>query len=230
VRTKRIILSALCGLFFLLFATLGIWQLERRSWKLALIERVESRLRAEPVPIPDAAEWPTYDAQAHAYLKVEAQGVLQNNLETKVDALTERGAGFWLVTPLVTRSGTILINRGFVPAGTPTWDRPGGVVHIQGLLRPSEPRGRFLRANRPADERWFSRDVPAIAKARGLTNVAAFFIDADASSATTGPPFGGLTVVKFRNAHLSYALTWFALALLAGTGLVLLSRDRHYLS
>nr|WP_272214236.1 SURF1 family cytochrome oxidase biogenesis protein [Marinicella sp. W31]MDC2878501.1 hypothetical protein [Marinicella sp. W31] len=28
-----------------------------------------------------------------------------------------------------------------------------------------------------------------------------------------GYPIGGLTVVKFRNAHLSYALTWFAMAL-----------------
>ena len=35
---------------------------------------------------------------------------------------------------------------------------------------------------------------------------------------------GGMTVVTFRNAHLSYALTWFALALLSLGGLAIVLR------
>jgi surfeit locus 1 family protein len=57
--------------------------------------------------------------------------------------------------------------------------------------------------------------------------VAPFFIDSEASPESEGPPFGGMTVVTFRNAHLSYALTWFALALLSVAGLVILRRDRQ---
>ena len=41
-----------------------------------------------------------------------------------------------------------------------------------------------------------------------------FFIDADAEPGFPGWPRGGMTVVKFRDPHLSYALTWFGMALL----------------
>ena len=78
----------------------------------------------------------------------------------------------------------------------------------------SEPGGGFLRANDPAADRWYSRDVAAIAAARGLDEVAPFFIDADGTPGATAPPLGGLTVVAFPNNHLLYAFTWFAMALL----------------
>ena len=81
------------------------------------------------------------------------------------------------------------------------------------LLRVTEPGGGFLRSNDPAGDRWYSRDVAAIAAARGVTEAAPYFIDAEASPAG-GYPVGGLTVLKFRNNHLVYALTWFALDLM----------------
>ena len=94
---------------------------------------------------------------------------------------------------------------------------PDGRVEITGLLRISEPKGGFLRNNVPQHNRWYSRDVAAIATARGLHDVAPFFVDADAGSQSAGGPIGGLTVVRFPNNHLIYALTWFALAfMLAG--------------
>jgi surfeit locus 1 family protein len=100
-------------------------------------------------------------------------------------------------------------------------------VAITGLLRPSEPDGRFLRTNQPQAERWYSRDVAAIADRRGLGPVAPFFIDADAAANPGGFPIGGMTVVSFRNAHLVYALTWFGLAALSLFGLVLTWKSPH---
>ena len=87
-----------------------------------------------------------------------------------------------------------------------------GPVAVTGLLRMTEPGGAFLRSNDPAADRWFSRDVAAIAAAKGLADVAPYFIDADATPNPGGLPIGGLTVVAFRNSHLVYALTWYALA------------------
>jgi surfeit locus 1 family protein len=81
-----------------------------------------------------------------------------------------------------------------------------------------------LRPNKPDEGRWFSRDVAAIAKARALGPVAPFFIDAGPAPNPGGLPVGGLTVVRFRNAHLAYALTWFALAGLSIFGLALAVR------
>ena len=76
----------------------------------------------------------------------------------------------------------------------------------------SEPGGAFLRTNDPAADRWYSRDIAAIAARRELGRVAPYFIDA--SDPRSGWPRGGLTVVRFRNSHLVYALTWFGLAAL----------------
>lgn len=147
-----------------------------------------------------------------------------------MDALTERGGGHWVVTPLRTADGIILVNRGFVPKGraafSPASEESPPSATVTGLLRRSEPGGRFLRPNRPRQERWYSRDVPAIAERRGLRQVAPFFIDADAAPNPGGFPVGGLTVIRFRNTHLIYALTWFALAGLCLTGLFLISRGK----
>ncbi|WP_332308531.1 SURF1 family cytochrome oxidase biogenesis protein [Sphingomonas sp. TDK1] len=59
-----------------------------------------------------------------------------------------------------------------------------------------------MRTNQPSEDRWYSRDVLAIARARGLTFVAPFFIDADSTLNAGGWPVGGLTVISFPNNHL----------------------------
>ena len=204
------------------FAALGLWQLERRAWKLGLIAQVEAHLAAAPVPAPGPFSWREI-TPADAYTRVTATGRFRHADETQVLAVTDLGSGYWVLTPLVTPHFTILVNRGFVPPAQrdpatrpPDADADQGAVTVTGLLRLAEPGGGFLRANDPAAGRWYSRDVAGITAARALPGpVAPYFIDADGSPGASGFPRGGLTVVRFRNAHLSYALTWFALA--AGT-------------
>jgi surfeit locus 1 family protein len=220
-RGKKRLFIALCLGLTILFAGLGIWQVQRLFWKLDLIERVDARVHAAPAPLPTNLD--ALRPQDIEYRRVRVSGRLQNDRQTFVDALTELGPGDWVVTPLQTSQGTVLINRGFVAKGMrEKVSSPAGVVNITGLLRLSEPGGRFLRANRPAQDLWYSRDVAAIARKRGLGSTAPVFIDADATPNLGGYPVGGLTVVKFRNAHLVYALTWFGLAALCVAGLVLL--------
>ncbi|ABD04949.1 Surfeit protein [Rhodopseudomonas palustris HaA2] len=202
---------------------LGVWQIERRAWKLALIDRVEQRAHAAPTALPPAASWPEVTAARDEYRRVTVTGRFLHDRETLVQAVTDFGGGFWAITPLRTDDGrNVLINRGFVP---PDWrDRatrsagaPAGEITVNGLLRVTEPGGGFLRHNEPAADRWYSRDVAAIAQTRSVANVAPFFIDADASFNLEGQPIGGLTVIRFPNNHLVYALTWFCLAfMLAG--------------
>ncbi len=210
----------------LVLTGLGIWQVQRRDWKLDLIEQVETRVKADPVAAPGPAEWPALTAATDAYRRVVVSGTFQNDRETLVQAVTERGPGFWVLTPMVTDWGfTVLVNRGFVPsdkreAATRAAGQITGETALAGLLRMSEPGGAFLRANDPAGGRWYSRDVAAIAEARGLGPVAPYFVDADATENMGGLPIGGLTVIRFSNNHLVYALTWFAMAALLAGGLV----------
>jgi surfeit locus 1 family protein len=230
-RGKRRSLLALCLLGSLLFAGLGVWQLQRLDWKRDLIRHVEERIDAAPVAAPPRRDWASLDMADAVYRRVQARGVFLHQHETLVDALTQLGPGSWVLTPLRTEDGTVLVNRGFVPPAledpaTRIAAQPTGEVMVTGLLRATEPEGRMLRPNEPAADRWFSRDIAAIGTARGLNDVAPFFIDADAASGIEGGPRGGMTVVRFRNAHLAYAATWFALAILCGGGVVLLRRMR----
>jgi surfeit locus 1 family protein len=207
------------------FMTLGIWQVERRAWKLDLIARVEARVHAAPASLPAPATWSRFDARAEEYRRVTVTGTFLHDRSTPVQALTERGAGFWILTPLRTGQGIVLVNRGFVPDSL-RFREPAapGPVRITGLLRATEPKGGFLRANDPVANWWYSRDVAAVAAARGVGPAAPFFIDADATPNPGGYPLGGLTVIRFRNSHLVYALTWFALAALSGGAAVLALR------
>jgi len=228
------------------FLALGQWQVARRAWKLALIAQVEARAYA-PVATaaPTPSQWPSIaqSGQDYAYRRVTVDGVLLHQHSTLVQASTVLGRGWWVMTPLrVDGGGIVVINRGFVPQAQTegAWrSRPQARTTITGLLRLSEPNGAFLRANDPAQGRWFSRDVAAIAASHGLEHVAPYFIDAKANAPLPPAwqldlpqrlpdallPVGGLTVLTFANNHLVYALTWYGLALMVAVAMVYVGRE-----
>ncbi|WP_231562511.1 SURF1 family protein [Sphingomonas sp. 35-24ZXX] len=208
---------------------LSVWQVQRRAWKHALIEAVESRSTAAPVSAPGTDSWPRITAERDAYRRVALTGRFAHDREVLVQAVTERGGGFWVMTPLVGDRFTVLVNRGFVPpdrraSSTRAAGNSESTVTVTGLLRISEPGGGFLRSNDPRADRWYSRDVAAIASARALTRTAPYFIDADATANPGGYPVGGLTVVRFSDNHLVYALTWAALAIGCAWGAMMVWR------
>jgi surfeit locus 1 family protein len=229
---KRLAMTALTLIFAAVFVALGVWQLERRVWKLGLIAAVDARIHAPPAPAPQPRVWTTLTAARDAYRHVRLSGRYLNDLETHVEAVTDLGPGYWVLTPLKTEGGfLVLVNRGYVPdeqedPASRVQGQIKGPTQVVGLLRMTEPGGGFLRRNDPKHGRWYSRDVAAMAAARGLKDVAPYFVDAE-----TGPPGGpvpGLTVVRFPNNHLLYAVIWFALGGLSagGAGLALFGRGR----
>ncbi|RZF60989.1 SURF1 family protein [Sphingomonas populi] len=220
-----ILLGSVAALLFAALIALGIWQVERRAWKHTLIAQVDARLHAAPVAPPGPGQWPRITTQ-DAYRRVVLTGSYLPGRETFVKAVTARGPGYWALSPLATDRGfVVLVNRGFV--AKPVAPAPTGRVRVTGLLRLTEPRGGFLRANDPAGNHWFSRDVAAIAQARHLNRIAPYFVDADAASSPPGGPVGGLTVVAFSDNHLVYALTWFGLALLVVIGVGIVAREER---
>ncbi|MEM7058744.1 MAG: SURF1 family protein [Pseudomonadota bacterium] len=215
---------------FVIFVTLvglGVWQVQRLYWKLDLIEAVESRANANPIEPPEGP----VSSETHAYLRVAVPGTFHHQMTRRIKAITELGPGHWVLTPLQVDWGHIWVNRGFVPAGTEPsqWNAPAGPVPVFGLLRITEPDGTLLEKNDPAKDRWVSRDVAALSRAAGLSDAASYFIDADHSGSPDAWPRGGLTIVNFRNPHLSYALTWFAMAalFLGGIAYVIFGRLYH---
>lgn len=240
-KSARWFLLICTGLAFAGFVALGSWQLLRLQWKLDLIARVDQRVHASPVAPPPAQRWPAVTADGDGYRHVTLSGDYLFGKSVQVQAATERGSGYWLLTPLRQADGTVvLINRGFVyaPADRPadTGPPPANPATVTGLLRITEPGGGFLRHNDPAGGRWYSRDVAAIAAAQGLDphRTAPYFVDADAGQEPGGAaaangalnrPVGGLTVIAFHNSHLVYALTWYALALMVTGAIFWVVRD-----
>lgn len=220
-------------MLFATFVALGVWQVQRLAWKTELIAQVDARVHAAPVPAPGPEAWPTVSRERDQYRRVMVRGVFLHDRETRVQAVTDLGAGAWVMTPMRTDRGfTVLVNRGFVPPerrdpATRAAGQATGPQTVVGLVRLSEPGGGFLRRNDPNTDRWFSRDVDAIAEARGLSDVAPYFIDADVTANPGGWPRGGLTVIRFANSHLVYALTWFGMAALTLVGLWVFVRERR---
>lgn len=231
---------------FVGFCALGVWQVQRRAWKLDLMERVSQRLQAPVQALPPKESWPGLQPADYEYLHVQLQGQWLAGKTVLTQATTVLGQGFWVVTPLQQSDGSVvLVNRGFVPESQRAqWLQPpvrtAEPVTVQGLLRKTEPGGGYLRHNDPAAQKWYSRDVAAIAAAQQISGVAPFFVDAglpdanlsaDAESAPAGNgpwPREGMTTVRFANNHLVYAITWFGLAIMVVGAAVLVARhERH---
>ena len=233
-------LAVCTALVFVGLLALGTWQIERRAWKLELMAQVAQRVQAPAVAAPPPAQWPQIQAASDAYRHIRVTGTFLYQHTSLVQASTELGSGFWVLTPLQVADGSVvLVNRGFVPTEARASVTPGpATATVTGLLRTTEPGGAFLRPNDPAGKRWYSRDVQAIAAAHGLAQVAPYFVDADALQAESGAapaegsagvPLGGLTVVRFQNNHLVYAITWYLLALMVACAAGYVVREERQL-
>ena len=215
-----VIILTLAGVAFVTMVSLGNWQVKRLAWKLDLIERVEASAYGDPVPAKP-------DEIMAEYVRVATSGTFQHDKSLTVKALTDLGAGSWVLTPLRTADAVFWVNRGFVPSGLSRddWTDPVGEVEIIGLARPSVPEGTALEKNDPSANRWVSVDLNAMDAAFDV-NSAPYFIAMEHVGEPAKWPRGGLTKLEFRNSHLSYALTWYAMALLFFAAMAFVIWDR----
>ena len=201
---------------------LGIWQLQRLTWKEGLIARITARARAEPIPLDAVlARWARGERDVE-YVHVRLEGRFHHDKERHLQAIRHGRPGWEIITPLERADGLIvLVDRGFVPDNLedPARRAKGqipGPVALTGLVRvPPAHAGWFTPEAERARNRWYWRDLSGMANSafagKGV-RVAPFFVDADALPVPGGWPRGGVTRLSLRNKHLEYALTWFGLA------------------
>ena len=202
----------------LVLVGLGTWQLGRLQWKNDLIDSFEARIAAPPVTVPagGAAIDPI------EFRQLDLTGRFLHEKEIFLTGRTYEGnAGFHVVTPFELADGRlILINRGWVSEGYKdpakrAFSRVDGPTTVAGILRKPGQKGYFVPENEPAKGFWFTL-VPAEINAHlGLGTVAidSFYADAIRTSAVVTLPIAAKTELNLRNAHLSYALTWYGIAL-----------------
>jgi surfeit locus 1 family protein len=208
---------------------LGVWQLERKTWKENLIATVNARISQPPQALPPSGRWANLTPAADEYARVafaaeflEGQEAFAYTAGSSLRPDVE-GQGFWVFAPARLPGGdVILINRGFVPkdrknAGTRAQGKPQGRVDIVGYMRWPEHRGPFTPDDDVKNNVWYVRDPKAMAAAHHWAVTAPFYIDQELPVPPGGLPKPGKIEVKLPNNHWQYALTWFGLALaLAG--------------
>ena len=238
-RAVRVLLLCAAAAVFVSLVMLGNWQLHRLAWKTELIDAVEERAFADPVPVSELASEPARrdggDPARQSYRRVTIKGRFLHQHTRFVKAVTEIGAGFWVLTPLDAGLRRVWINRGFIPSerrADARFSKPAGRTGIVGLIRVTEPGGTLLQGNDPTAGRWYSRDVAALSRDADIDAQSGWFIDAAQGTAASAArwPRAGLTRLEFRNPHLAYALTWYAMALALACGIgyvVYLERRQH---
>lgn len=196
---------------------LGVWQVQRLQWKTDLIERVEARTRAAPVPLEAALASGLTEAE---WRRVTVHGHFAHQGEMYLVATGPHGeSGVDVITPLSSDGGrVVLINRGFVPdarrdPSTRSAGQVAGAVTIAGIVRLSQEPGWFTPEPDRAHRLFFSRTVAPMGAMLRDATVMPVFVEADATPNPGGYPAGRQTAMDIPNDHLSYAVTWFALAL-----------------
>jgi cytochrome oxidase assembly protein ShyY1 len=211
-----------------LFVGLGVWQLQRRVEKHALIAALTERLAAPPGALPSPAQWSKLTPESDEFRRVTFPATYESLADAMVyssgSAVRDdiSGPGTWAFLPARLPTGeTVVINAGFVQntmQDREQQDRAikslvtGAPVTLTGYLRFPEAAGMLTPAENTAKRLWFTRDHLAMAHALGWGEVAPFYIDLEAPVPASGIPKPGPLEVHLKDDHMQYAITWFGLA------------------
>jgi len=213
------IAAILIALIILL--SLGTWQMFRLHWKEALIAEIAARRSAAPIGLPDveAREKSGSDVD---YARMTATGHFEHQHEQYFFNTDDGEVGYHVYTPLILADGRALfVNRGFVPEALkdPAKRQQGqvtGEVTIKGLARAklTEKPSWVVPDNEAYKQLYFWKDLDEMAAQAAVPSgkLVPFFLDADATPNPGGWPKGGVTQIDLPNNHLSYAVTWYGLA------------------
>jgi len=210
------------------FVGLGVWQLQRRIEKHALIATLDARLAAAPEALPPPSAWPTLSSAkdefrrvtfSATYAKLPDVMVYSSGSGVRADI---SGPGTWAFLPAKLAGGeTVVINTGFVQ--NTMQDRgfedriagrlvTGAPVTLSGYIRFPERPGTLTPKEDLPKRLWFARDHRAMAAALGWGEVAPFYVDLESPVPDSGTPKPGPLQVHLRDDHMQYAITWFSLA------------------
>jgi cytochrome oxidase assembly protein ShyY1 len=221
-------LGIFTALTLALLIGLGVWQLQRRVEKHALIAQLTERLAATPETLPPPAQWSALTPARDEFRRVRFSAVYESRPDAMVysagSAIREdiSGPGTWALLPARLPTGeTIVINTGFVQntmQDRGQQDRAvarlvtGQPVVLTGYIRFPESAGALTPPENIAKRLWFTRDHLAIARRLGWGEVAPFYIDLETPAPESGIPKPGPLEVHLKDDHLQYAITWFGLA------------------
>jgi surfeit locus 1 family protein len=200
---------------------LGVRQVQRLAWKEDLLARIAA-LQAAPARDLGPVLTQLKNGADVEFTRVRLTGCKGIAAAPYLELYGVRNgqAGSRLISACRLQHapyGAVLVDRGFVAdtvSARPPVD-PGSTaaLDIVAVLRKPDPASFVSPPNDPAANRWYTRDVAAMAKALKVADPAPLFLMAETR---TNPEWAALDPAplpaEIPNRHLEYALTWFGLA------------------
>ena len=206
-------------LTFAILISFGTWQVKRLFWKEALIQNYLTQSQSNPITDPAELE----KSSINEFKSIGILGRFIHSNEIYITGKTYEGnAGFHVITPFIMENNKIvLINRGWVSESYKNPDKrkfslTKGLVKLKGIIRYPQKKGYFVPENDGENGFWFTIvpnqifDFINIVSNKTIND---YYIDALRVGEKLTLPIGVDGKPKFRNQHLSYAITWYGLAL-----------------
>ena len=228
-------LTLVTAIALAILVSLGFWQVQRLHWKESLLARVHALQAAPPRPLDGVLRQLGAGAEAD-YTRVTADCPdIETGPFLKLWAVPDARSGFRIITACRLSGapyGSILVDRGFTIQDDAAKLAPGQGARlagpITGVLRSGDRPNFVTPPNQPAQNLWYSRDVPAMARALGVNAPAPVFLMLESPAPKGLAPTPAALPAEIPNNHLQYAITWFGLAAaLAGVYLASLWRRRQ---
>ena len=188
----------------MVLVSLGVWQVQRLTWKQGILAQIDGRIAMAPVALPAVP-----DVGVHKYMAVIAEGVFTGRELHVLASRKQAGAGFRIIAALKTGDRLVLVDRGFVPPVAKDAVRGAKPVTVIGNLHWPDEVDRFTPEPDQNRHIWYARDVAAMADALGSEPV---LIVARTPTGDLVEPFP-VDTRSIPNDHFGYAVAWFSLAL-----------------
>ena len=224
-------------LIAVLFVSLGFWQLRRLDERRAANAVISARISEPAQPLAQVLGRYGNDPAAVSHRRVTVAGRYQAADEVLLTPRSRDGAaGHHVLTPLVLADGSaIMIERGWVPFAldTPPVAQaapPAAEVTVVGLLVPTQEATRFGSAGESDRVEFLSAaDVDRLQPQVDMALLPFSVILQEQSPAGGELPLAPAALDLSEGPHQSYALQWFAFALVGVIGypFVIRRRLRH---
>ncbi|MEV6107292.1 SURF1 family protein [Streptomyces sp. NPDC051940] len=238
-----VVLTLVAILLIPVMIKLGFWQYHRHEARVARNELVAGNLGAAPVPVRELSGPGRDIPRADTWRRVSGTGTYDAAHEVVVRQRTDEDGqqGYFVVTPLrlADGSGTVLVNRGWIPAGNDLTTfpdvpkAPAGELTVTGYLRADETTSASgIRDRQGLPDRQVMLINSEQQAADGLTgDVLGGYIQLTATAPKPGgkqpqpvaePDHSSIGV------HLAYAIQWWIFAAAVPFGWwVLVRRERR---
>jgi len=184
---------------------LGMWQLERLTWKEEILADIDARLLSGPVPfslfVTEAAD---------EYSRVTVAGTPTGEELHVLVSGTEAGTGYRVISRFETDLGAILVDQGLLAIDNKDASPLIAPMEVTGTLLWPDDQNSSTPDPDLAANIWFARNVERMATA---LEAQPFMIIATRTT-PADPRLTPLPVntASIKNDHLLYAVTWFSLA------------------